>query len=56
LLSPEQHGEVTQLAGELGLDHGLARAAGVRPARGERRARRIPGGTPRQPRRRARRG
>jgi hypothetical protein len=47
---------VTQMAGELGLDHGLVRAPGVRAERGGPRARRTPAGTPRRPPRRARRG
>ena len=31
LLSPEQHDDVTKLAGQLGLDHGLHRTSARRP-------------------------
>jgi superfamily II DNA/RNA helicase len=34
LLSPDQHHEVTKLAGQLGLDHGLDRAGSRRPSSG----------------------
>jgi ATP-dependent RNA helicase RhlE len=44
LVSPAQHGDVTKLAGQLGIDHGLARSGSHRPAGGRSRRTRQEGG------------